>query len=378
MNQPNDYFRYETENLAGDTRTVGDMIALAEGLHALKQDHEVKCTDLSFTDVDATGTQGDRYNMVLPGGIMGHIVAPLTGHALSQVCSKLDMPTRYFRRVPPHLGLSHFNHWVGKDDRTWFLRDIRDPDGGDGGERMVRAALSHLYAPIDNLRILQVVDKALNASGLVEYQLVRPYLTQDKVCMTMTFPTLDSLTHNNRIDIPDGERGNYGFGFRVSNSEIGDGSLHLSPFVQRNSCTNSINWIQGGFTQNHYGSKASAAFTAAAVAEHVGQALMLAPDIVNNIVEAEADEIPSIAAVLDKICEQHRLPKAIRDTALMGTEGKSNRMAVVNGLSFAAHKLPLKQEDKMNLENLAGATLAQGLFASVYRKNQQQELAEVA
>lgn len=361
---------YDTRNVAISTTSFEEVVDLAHGLHQLKQDHKTPCSNIRFTAADPHGRESGELRMLLPGGMFGDINLPLSDRAFYQACGRLDMPSRYFKRVPANLALPHFNHWVAEQgEKEWFVRDIRDEDGD---ERSARAVLSSAYRTIDNWKVLDVAHRVMQKSkdDLGEYKLVRPYLTPDRVCLTVVFPQMDALSTAPQFGIPARERGNYSFGFRISNSEVGTGSLYIIPIVQRNSCENSITWVQGGLVQAHIGMAATSAYKAASVAEYTGRCLGLAPHLLESIVAAESEKIPTLAVTIDKIMEQYRLPKAVRDDIVIGTEGNRSRMGVVNGLSYAAHQSLVKQEDRELLENIAGATLAQGLFAPVHKRGQ--------
>lgn len=352
-------YNVSTQNLANGVTTVGELVALAQEMEGMKSDELVPANQLQLL-----ATTDDELHAAIPSGTpFGAAVSPLSTHAFYQLCGKLNMPSGYFKSVTPGLAAPHFNHWLQNGgDRHLLLRTMSELDG-DG--HYIRAVLSDEYAVLDNSTVLDVAQNVLNSSGLGGVSLIRPYLTRDRLSLTMTYPTGDFVQSlAAKVGVPAKESRNFAFGVRIQNSEDGTGSLVVAPLLQRHSCTNSIVFTRGGFRQGHRGKRASQAFLQAALAEHMGQAMMLGADMLSKIGGAYAAQVPSLSSVLARMGEKFGLSREVSDAIMQGSERENSLWGMINGLSYAAHAVPdLSQERREGLEALAGNALVEGWAA---------------
>jgi hypothetical protein len=83
---------------------------------------------------------------------------PLSEIAVNQLCGKLEIPVKYFRRLPGEMQAHIANYDLGRQNRKSFL--LRDK-----GE-WVRAFLSAEYVAYNNLEIAQTAESLLRNEAL--------------------------------------------------------------------------------------------------------------------------------------------------------------------------------------------------------------------
>lgn len=310
------------------SRKIEDLHDVAVEWANQKEDFSVDTSGIRYDD--------DTSAMIFPGGLFGDVALPMNAHALWQVCDKLGPPPySYLRNCPPDLAATNLNHWQRENhrDREWLVRSF-------SGE--ARAVLSSGYKPIDNDHVLGIVRDILAKEGL-SYKLIRPYLTPDRLHL--------------KVSVADQSGGHYAIGFYVGNGEVGNAALKCRPFIQRHSCTNSIIFDEG-FSQSHVGSGLTVASLRVMLKAGIGTAIAVSAQSLEEVILAEEDEIPNLTAVIDNIATVNRYNNDTKSAIAIGTEGKMTRMGLVNGLSFAAHKVEgLDQEDRIALEFFAGTVL---------------------
>jgi len=253
---------------------------------------------------------------------------PLNDWAHNQVCEKLSVPSAYAHRCPPDLRADNFNHWLKKSDKNWMVRSYQGN---------VRASLSSEYVPVSSTEVIEMMIETL---GDATHVLVGSHVDSDNLYAK-------SMTMVN-------EPGTYGMGVCVSNGEVGNRMLEVSPFVLRTSCWNSI-VIKHDMSWAHRHIHATKAWLRGTFKEMFGKAMRVAPDVLEEIVKAELDELPNFADVVEKVCKEHGfLP--LKDLILIGSEAAQTRMGLVNGLSFAAQQTD-NLDTVIGLEALAGKML---------------------
>ena len=288
----------------------------------------------------------DTCEMYVPAGLLNG-VTPLTptDWALQQLCTKLGPPPlKYMLQCPGHLRATNLLHWTRKqpDEKKWLVR---------ASGNAARAVLSDRYSPISNTKMLEVTQEVL---GDISHTLITPHLDADTLHLKV------------RMAATNGD--DYGVGVYIGNGEIGNRKVRVLPFIQRNACTNSIIYPEGGFVQAHI--HVTIAFIWGAVKEKMGQAFGVAAEMVERMVRAEMEKIPDLGDVIRGIVKQTGLSQEVQDNIFIGIEGKKTRAGLVNGLSYAASHGNLGIEAQINLETMAGAILAEegSLFAMAARE----------
>ena len=351
-------------NRVQNAKTIEQLVEKSGELANNSYDYQIRNRDgMSF----AVGANPNNTMMNIQDKF-GYQQFPMTDRAMTNVLSRYGMPTGYFNKTPANLTVPHLEHWRNNTNPRggWFIRAYGSEANGEPVQ--VRAALSGGYAKIDNHDILTNIQQVMEAGGVTNYSLVRPHLSVNEMSVTVMIHDLDRIADNG--DLSSRERGNYGFGFKVTNSEVGTGVFRIGAIVQRTSCTNSITFQKDGtFTHRHYGYAASRAFQAATIAEYIGGALRFSTEQVDRLVEAEAQRIPNVAKVIGDLLDKHKIPQGHRNTIIHGMEGGNNLLAVVNGFSYAAHAVPGIDMDTSNYySDLAGQFLLSGLEARLKRQ----------
>jgi hypothetical protein len=142
---------------------------------------------------------------------------PLSEVAVSQLCGKLEIPSRYYRRLPGEMQAVVANYDLGRQNGKSFL--LR------GKGEWVRAFLSAEYVAYNNSEIAQTAESLLRNGALV----VKSFVLEE------THMFLKIISE----DIVDRGAG-LKAGIMIGNSEVGMGSVSVEPFVFRKPCTNDL------------------------------------------------------------------------------------------------------------------------------------------
>src|SRR6266568_8665119 len=129
-------------------------------------------------------------------------IAPFSELAMSQFCAKMDIPVRYYRRLPDKLKIILGNHELERLKGTSFL--IR------GKGDWIRAFLSADYVAYNNCEIAQTAESLLRNAALS----VKSFVLEE------THMFLKIISE----DIQDLESG-LKAGIMIGNSEVGMGSV---------------------------------------------------------------------------------------------------------------------------------------------------------
>jgi hypothetical protein len=180
-----------------------------------------------------------------PGGIAQvHIEAPqgletyrISELARRQLADKLKIPYAYFERMraeQPELLDRNVNTWLAHEQSERRL--IRTLDGN------VRAVLSDKYRRLDNFDLAEYVLPMLQR--LPDVQFVSVELTEARMYLKVVTPRV-------RREIATGDV--VQAGVVISNSEVGHGSLSVSPLVFRLICSNGLIAADRSMKKTHVG-----------------------------------------------------------------------------------------------------------------------------
>lgn len=151
------------------------------------------------------------------------VTYPITTLAHRQVAEKLGIPFIYYGMMmqrAPELLATNVNHWLRSSGKRNLVRTL---------DNRVRAFLSDRYRRLDNYEVLSAVLPALNEAGIV--RVVSSEVTERKMYLKAIFPETER-----EVKVGDPVQ----MGVMISNSEVGDGALAVSPFVERLICTNGM------------------------------------------------------------------------------------------------------------------------------------------
>lgn len=281
-----------------------DMLAKSTQYDSEKTDFLVPLEDVTFTE------KGVAVKEALFGSTNE---MEMTDWALGQACDKLGPPPRkYMEACPGDLRAYNLNHWKTekKPNGGWLVRSYKDK---------ARAILSKDYSVLGNSDVLETM---LDVMGDTPYQPVQPHIDPDTVHV--------------KIKVTGTSDGNYGQGVYIGNGEIGNYKLRVLPFIQRTACTNSIVWKGGGIELRHWRiGRIDLVYT---LKRFMGEALNRTREMMDRILEAELETIPNFADYVKFFCKDNGVSEVGYGLVMAGTEGRADRMALVNGLTYYAHE----------------------------------------
>lgn len=145
-------------------------------------------------------------------------------HAHGQIANRLTIPKAYYDRLrvkAPGLLDSNVRHWLCEEPKQGLFRIL------DG---KVRAVLSDRYRRLDNYDLLEAVLPVFNDIDGLKFQLAS--LTDKKMYVRAILPGLErDITGMGDI---------VQAGVEIRNSEVGAGTLTVSPYIWRLVCLNGM------------------------------------------------------------------------------------------------------------------------------------------
>jgi hypothetical protein len=137
--------------------------------------------------------------------------------ATSQMCQKLEIPVKYYRRLPDEMKSTVANYDINRmNGHSYLIRGKGD---------WIRAFLSAEYVAYNNSEIAETVQSLLGNGAL----------TMKSFVLEETHMFLKIISE----EIWDVESG-LKAGIMIGNSEVGMGSVSVEPFVFRKPCTNDL------------------------------------------------------------------------------------------------------------------------------------------
>ena len=149
-----------------------------------------------------------------------HAEAPkfsLSELATTQLCQKLEIPVKYYRRLPDEMKATVANFDIGRlNGHSYLLR---------GKGEWVGAFLSDEYVAYNNSEIAETVQGLLTKADVSMKSFV---LEETNMFLKIIFEEI--------WDVESGLKA----GIMIGNSEVGMGSVSVEPFVFRKPCTNDL------------------------------------------------------------------------------------------------------------------------------------------
>ena len=257
--------------------------------------------------------------------------------ATSQMCQKLEIPVKYYRRLPDEMKATVANFDIGRlNGHSYLLRGKRD---------WIRAFLSSDYVAYNNSEIAEVVEGLL-AKGNVS---VKDFVLEE----TNMFLKLISE------DIWDMESG-LKAGILIGNSEVGMGSVSVEPFVFRKPCTNDL-IVSREKSFRHAHIHLTSHELTRRMAEAVSDGFRVASSVLDVFLKAREEPIEDPLAAIRKIAEARQFSQKLTDEVVSSylVEPEANRFGVINAFTNAAQKLgPLQ---RIEMERFAGTLLETSL-----------------
>jgi len=253
--------------------------------------------------------------------------------------SNKTLPADYLLALKPELRAHVLNEHIQRADGKWMARAYDDK---------CRAVLSGGYAAIGNTEVLDMLNQISTSTE-------QPH--------TITHSSsVDPDSLNVRViwkDVrrPDNGRGDgdWGIGVYIGNGETGNRRLRILPLVQRHSCQNSIivDSGAGGVEFVHVGNSHTKMMLIKAAMLDI---LPFAANLLDKMLEADAQEIPDFADVLNGLAKEYHWDTATSLNVAAGTEARETRAALVNGITYAAQKIE-SPDGRADMEILGGSIL---------------------
>jgi hypothetical protein len=289
-----------------------------------KWDHKALGRELRVAESGALELAGANGN----GGSFS-----LSDLAVSQICEKLEIPARYYRRLPGEMQAFVANYDLGRQNGKSFL--LRGKAG------RIRAFLSAEYIAYNNTQIAETAEALLRNAVLS----VKSFVLEE------THMFLKILSE----DICDLESG-LKAGISIGNSEVGMGSVSVEPFVFRKPCTNDlIVSREKSFRYAHI--HLTAHELTRRMAEAVSDGFRVASSVLEVFLKAREEPIEDPLDTIRKIAEARQFSQKLTDEVVSSylVEPEASRFGVINAFTNAAQKLgPLQ---RIEMERFAGTLL---------------------
>lgn len=335
-------------------QTLGQLIERSESFD--QQKAEYKGTEYGFRindnlDIEAQDKMGNPFGQIAPLTLTGHALAQLcerTGGAITPVVAE-RLRANNGTRCHAARAFDVLREQMERNPRraAWWVRAYQNE---------ARAVLTTTYASTPNTQLMKLAVEGIErlaaeagqAVDVLNFPAGRSVVTPDHLHL---YAGLRDIRTNERND---GDR-YFKLGFTIRNSEIGDGGLKISPFVQRTSCTNSIVFAGAGdFYAVHRG---SGQLLLREVIVAVGNALKLSFSGLEMFLNAREVELPNVSEEIDKLAKHHGWSMEVVAAVGAGTEGSATLAGLVNGITFAAHTKFEDPQQRMDMETLAGELL---------------------
>jgi len=253
--------------------------------------------------------------------------------ATSQMCQKLEIPVKYYRRLSDEMKATVANYDIGRmNGHSYLLR---------GKGEWIRAFLSTNYVAYNNSEISEVVEGLL-AKGNVS---VKDFVLEE----TNMFLKVIS---EEIWDVESGLKA----GILIGNSEVGMGSVSVEPFVFRKPCTNDLIVSQEKSFRHAHIHLTSQELTRR-MAEAVSDGFRVASSVLDLFLKTREEPIEDPLQTIRKIAESRQFSQKLTDEVVSSylVEPEPNRFGVINAFTNAAQKLgPLQ---RIEIERFAGTLL---------------------
>lgn len=253
--------------------------------------------------------------------------------AITQMCQKLEIPVKYYRRLSDEMKATVANYDIGRlNGHSYLLRGKVD---------WVRAFLSEEYIAYNNCQIAETAESLLRNGALS----VKSFVLEE------THMFLKIVSEDIR-DIESGLKA----GILIGNSEVGMGSVSVEPFVFRKPCTNDLIVSQEKSFRHAHIHLTGYEMTRR-MAEAVSDGFRIASSVLDIFLKAREEPIEDPLETIRKIAEARQFSQKLTDEVVSSylVEPEANRFGVINAFTNAAQKLgPLQ---RIEMERFAGTLL---------------------
>ena len=337
------------EKLSKDNIRFDTIEDKAAGIRDLSADYYVKEVAKNLWMCD-DGTISFLHN--LPGTGPTTENMPATSWALSQLSTKLGMPSGYAEkcilRGHPDLAATNINTWLTeqngskrKKSTDYLIRTYDD---------RINGILSSGYTAFDAPKILDVLKRTINVD---DYHIVGSYVSDERMHLR--------LIRDELLDVDDEDL--YP-GIFIDSSDVGRTALHVSFGIWKKVCTNGLCISKVGgvlYHQRHMG------ITPIEVETELAARIKMVPELITrseNIIKTARGEKLNLndEKVFEKMIHDIRRlsnlseDKAAKVIELAKTRYGMTRWGVVNSMTEIAQEFEL--DDRIRIENAAGRLIA--------------------
>lgn len=257
----------------------------------------------------------------------------LSETATCQLCQKLEIPVRYYRRLSGDMQAVVANYDLNRQNGKSFL--LR------GKSEWIRAFLSAEYVAYNNSQIAQTAESLLRNAALS----VKSFVLEES---HMFLKIISEDIH----DLESGLKA----GIMIGNSEVGMGSVSVEPFVFRKPCTNDLIVSQEkSFRHAHI--HLTAYELTRRMAEAVSEGFKVASSVLDAFLKTREVKVVDPLEVIRKIAEERQFSQKITDEVVSSylVEPEANWFGVINSFTNAAQRLAPLQ--RIEMERFAGTLL---------------------
>jgi hypothetical protein len=266
------------------------------------------------------------------GNGMGKTYA-LSDLAAGQMCQKLEIPVKYYRRLANDMKATVANYDIGRLNwRSYLLRAKGD---------WIRAFLSSEYVVYNNAEIAETVEKLLTKAGVS----VKGFILEESAMLV-------KIISEEIWDMESGLKA----GILIGNSEVGLVGVLVEPFVFRQPCTNDL-IVSQEKSFHHAHIHLTEYEMTRRMAQAVSEGFRLANSLLEALLKTRQEPIDNPVETIRRIAEIRKLSQKFTDEAVSSylIEPEPNRFAVINAFTNAAQKLgPLQ---RIEMERFAGTLL---------------------
>jgi hypothetical protein len=313
----------------------------------------------------------------------------LSSWATGQICSRLNIPSAYFKRCPAPLQDEQFNWWNGDRPEESFdeskftddsnVQESAEPDGYKSqivdvfksglytgqakterwllrakGETL-RAVLTDRYTPIDNRMLLRCLHRSLPSHLKVQWMA----LDEESFHLRLFDPTCV-------IEVEKGDP--LMAGLHIANSEVGKRSVTVDAIVYRQVCSNGlIKLIKGKSILQQRHIAVSPAHFVALLQQAMCQALSASHEYSEQMALSSREPIRDVETEMKNLVSNWHLSQIFVEkveACLLHEErvNQENLFGLVNALTRAAQSLDAEQ--RYDMEVFAGKFLERKLSHS--------------
>ena len=268
--------------------------------------------------------------------LTGHTEMPefsLSDTATLQMCQRLEIPVKYYRRLTDGMKATVANYDLVRQNGKSFL--VR------GKGEWMRAFLSSEYVAYNNAEISETVESLLSKGDVS----IKSFVLEE------THMFLKIISE----EIWDKESG-LKAGIMIGNSEVGMGSVSVEPFVFRKPCTNDLIVSQERSFRHAHIHLTPWELTCR-MAQAVSEGFRVSSDALNAFLKAREVKVVDPLEVIRKIAEERKFSQKFADETVSSylAEPEENWFGVINAFTRAAQGLAPLQ--RIEMERFAGRLL---------------------